>query len=625
MLAAVLAVALAPSLAVAPTPTLAATPTTSLGLLPAPVLGATTPAEPVVGQLETVTPVAGVVRVRIKGTPHFVRLRGPLSVPDESEVDATAGRVQVTVATPQTGQTSSTLAYKGRFLLHQDAPPGAETHLDLSQPLTGCGGSRRGRRATARGGRARVAAHGHRSSTSRRLWVSDNGGNWGTGGHDVSTTGEGTRWLTLDECRRSEVRVSEGTVLVHDLIRHTFATVTAGHRYVAAQPTVEGRALMPPLGQVFTGVSGGSAHAFQSQVGKHPAVLGYFANWGESIETPLSEAHGAHARLLLHISTDIGYGGQAAEIISPGEIAHGDGDGYLLALSRQLTQSGRAAYIALLPEMNQANNAYCAFTASGASRDRAHSTAAYRQAWRRSVLILRGGAAALIDHRLRALGLPPVRTGQVTLPSPRVAFMWAPQTAGTPTIPANEPAAYYPGSAYVDIVGTDFYSAYPNFAGLARLYGAYRPKPFGFNEWAMWQSANPGFVSQLFAFVRAHRRIGLMLYNQGLNPVGPFRLYRFPAATAEIRRQLRAPRFLAYTPEWAGARGSIASAFTTRSLTSPLAPRLSARSSASRAPSRSIMRSRRRPRRSHAPASEGPRSAARRAASSARSTAPTSS
>lgn len=56
---------------------------------------------------------------------------------------------------------------------------------------------------------------------------------------------------------------------------------------------------------------------------------------------------------------------------------------------------------------------------------------------------------------------------------------------------------------------------------------------------------------RLFAFIRTHRRIGLMLYNQGLNPTGPFRLYRFPVATAEIRRQLRASRFLAYTPEWA--------------------------------------------------------------------------
>ena len=127
--------------------------------------------------------------------------------------------------------------------------------------------------------------------------------------------------------------------------------------------------------------------------------------------------------------------------------------------------------------------------------------------------------------------------------------MWAPQTAGTPDTPANAPAPYYPGSAYVDIVGTDFYSAFPNFAGLARLYSAYPTKRFGFNEWGMWLSGDPGFVRSLFAFVGSHQRVGLMVYNQGLNPTGPFRLYRFPAATQELRRLLAPARFLPYTPD----------------------------------------------------------------------------
>ena len=165
------------------------------------------------------------------------------------------------------------------------------------------------------------------------------------------------------------------------------------------------------------------------------------------------------------------------------------------------------------------------------------------------MLIVRGGSVGVIDSRLRNLHLPPVRTSRVTLSTPQVAFMWAPQTAGTPDIPANEPAAYYPGSAYVDIVGTDFYSAFPNFAGLARLYAAYPSKPFGFNEWGIWLNGDPGFVKQLFSFVHSHRRVGLMVYNQGLDPSGPFRLYRFPAATQEIRDQLAPSRFLAYTPD----------------------------------------------------------------------------
>jgi hypothetical protein len=510
--------------------------------------------EPVLGQQETLTPIAGAVAVRIRGARRFERLRAARSVPDGSEVDTRRGRVQIAVASAVAGQSDTALAYGGRFLLHQDGTPTATAHLDLSQPLGGCGPAQRAR---ASGWEPTAGAARRGASRSRHLWTSDNGGSWGTGGKYVSTTVEGTSWLTIDECHRSRVRVAEGVVLVRDLVHHVSVKVSAGHEYSVTRAPQEGRALVPPSGQVFTGVSGGSVAAFQRQVGKHPAVLGYFANWNESIATALAQARAARARLLLHISTDVGYGSGAGESISPGGIASGGDDGYLVRLGEELARSGRPAYVALLPEMNQANNAYSAFDTSGAARGGSHSTADYRQAWRRSVLIVRGGAVATIDARLRLLGLPPVRTARAALASPRVAFMWAPQTAGTPDIPANAAAAYYPGGAYVDIVGTDFYSAFPNFAGLAHLYATYPSKPFGFNEWAMWRSGDPGFVRELFAFVRAHRRIALMLYNQGLTPGGPFRLEHFAAAAGELRRQLRSSRLLAYTPEWsAGAARS---------------------------------------------------------------------
>ena len=57
------------------------------------------------------------------------------------------------------------------------------------------------------------------------------------------------------------------------------------------------------------------------------------------------------------------------------------------------------------------------------------------------------------------------------------------------------------------IMGTDFYSAFPNFGGLESLYAAYRSKPFGFNEWAMWKSGDPGFVRQLSAEGPTHQTI----------------------------------------------------------------------------------------------------------------------
>jgi hypothetical protein len=503
--------------------------------------------QPVVGQREVLTLLAGSVTVRIKGATTFTPLLGSIDVPDESEVDASRGRVEITVATAQ-GAIATATAYQGRFLLHQDGAAPAEAHLVLSAALSGCSSAHRPRgagnaRASIAGGRRR------RSVKSRQLWVSDNGGSWGTSGHYVSTTVEGTRWLTSDECRRSRVAVAEGVVLVRDLIHHTSSSVTAGHEFVAALPAIERAGFVPQLGQVLAGESGGEPQAFQRQTGKHVSVFGFFGSWFGEFRSLVSYVHDIGARLLLHLSTDSGYGSGAGQEISPAAIARGQSDGYLVQLCTELSTSEAPVYLALLPEMNQANNAYSAFNANGSSRGPSNSTSAFRQAWRRSVLIVRGGGVSLIDRRLRALGLPALKTSLTTLPRPKVSFMWAPQTAGTPDTPANSPAAYYPGSAYVDIIGTDFYSAFPNFSGLKSLYEAYPSKPFGFNEWAMWKNGDPGFVTQLFNFVRSHRRIALMVYNDGLTSDGPFRLERFPAARSELRRQLSSPRFLAFPPE----------------------------------------------------------------------------
>jgi hypothetical protein len=502
---------------------------------------------PVLGQSETLTLVAGSVSVRLKGAHAFAPLTGSLTVPDESQVDASRGHVAVTVATATAGETAAAEAHEGRFIVHQAAVAPYETQLRLSLPLNACRKPHLGHRA----GRAGMAAtYTRRRWSSRRLWVSDHGGSWGTVGRYVSTSVEGTSWLTADSCHASAIKVAEGVVQVHDLIHNKMVSVTAGHEYVATEPSEEGPGYVPALGDVLTGETGGDPFAFGRQVGKHVAVFGFFGHWGAEVASLLSYVRTFRARLLLHLSTDIGYGAGAGEIISPGAIAAGRSDHYLVRLCEELSTSTAPVYIALLPEMNQDNNAYSAFNVDGSPRGSAHSTNMFRQAWRRTVLIVRGGSVATINHRLRGFRLPPLRISRSALPRPKVSFMWAPQTAGTPEIPANSPAAYFPGSAYVDIVGTDFYSLYPNFTGLERLYAAYSSKPFGFNEWAMWQNGDPGFVRQLFGFVRSHRRVALMVYNEGLSPSGPFRLTKFPSATNALRSELRASAaFLPYPPE----------------------------------------------------------------------------
>jgi hypothetical protein len=303
--------------------------------------------------------------------------------------------------------------------------------------------------------------------------------------------------------------------------------------------------LLPPPGKVFTGVSGGpSIDPYARQVHHRPSVLGMFTSWNSLSGYVFNSAEAAGTpALMLHISTTDGYG--MKEKITPGASARGRGDHYLVALNQQIAGYGKPTYVRLLAEMNQANNAYSAFNRDGSSRGAAHSTKAYQAAWRRSTLILRGGPVAAIDARLHALHLPAVRrvARDDVLPAPQIAMAWVPQTRGSPDIPANMPERYWPGNRYVDWIGTDFYSRFPNFDWLSQFYASHPHKPFLFGEWALWGADSAGFVDRLFGWMRTHKRVRIAMYNQGAMTHGPFRLNQYPQARAELRRKLRAKRY----------------------------------------------------------------------------------
>jgi hypothetical protein len=168
---------------------------------------------------------------------------------------------------------------------------------------------------------------------------------------------------------------------------------------------------------------------------------------------------------------------------------------------------------------------------------------------------VRGGSVADVDRRLRALGMPPVKTGATDLPRPRVAFLWVPQVAGAPDTRANAPRAYWPGGDYVDWVGTDFYSRFPNFTGLERFYREFRGKPFVFGEWAMWGRDDPAFVNRFMGWAGSHRDVRMLMYNQGNRTDGPFRLHRYPRARSVLRARLADSRFAPFAPEYSVANG----------------------------------------------------------------------
>jgi hypothetical protein len=321
-------------------------------------------------------------------------------------------------------------------------------------------------------------------------------------------------------------------------------------------PAASAQPYLPPAGKVWNGVTGNvrPVERFIQETGKHPAVWQFFTNWGDSANWWFPYAERARMRPMVHITT----GTLGHESISPGAIAAGKGDAYLVALNRATEASGQVTYVRLMAEMDGYWNPYCAFNANGSSRGKAHSTAAFRQAWRRAVLIVRGGPVTAIDKQLRRLHMPPVRAAAGSLARVPVAFMWVPQVAGAPDTAANAPAAYWPGGEYVDWVGTDFYSKFPNWAGLERFYaqadrlpGA-RGKPFVFGEWALWGADNPAFVHKLFAWARSHKRVRMLTYNQGNRAGGPFQLRHYANGRRAIVKELRSTRFPAYAPELVG-------------------------------------------------------------------------
>jgi hypothetical protein len=208
--------------------------------------------------------------------------------------------------------------------------------------------------------------------------------------------------------------------------------------------------------------------------------------------------------------------GSRDEVITPRDVAVGRGDAYLVALSRAIAARGRPIYVRPFPEMNGHWSPYCAFAASGRPRGASHSTEIFRKAFARVSVILPGGPAATVDAKLARLGLPPLGESLPANPAPRLRVMWSPQAFGSPNVPGNSARAYYPGDAYVDVVGDSIYDigGRAEWAGAEALYRAHPGKPFAVAEWGLWGIDDPDFVRRMASFVRTHGRVQLVVYFQ---------------------------------------------------------------------------------------------------------------
>jgi hypothetical protein len=318
-------------------------------------------------------------------------------------------------------------------------------------------------------------------------------------------------------------------------------------------PAAAALSLVPPKGNVFLGVSdGGSAEdyfEFVDLTGKRTALLETFHPWGNSLNAAYERWRETAVRPILHISTADDQ--TLRELITPQQIALGVGDDYLLQINNFFATKGLPAYIRPLGEGNRCLNAWTAVNCDGSQRGGEYTTGWYKQAFRRIAAIVRGGQTLEgINATLAEIGLPPLNRTKGPnpnqLPEAPVSLIWSQLPGGSPRVKGNFPGNYWPGSRWVDWVGTDFYSEYPVWKDLNRFMRGrfWRGKPVAMTEYAVSGEDEPRFVKQLVAWTVKRPRVRMLVYYDGFGSVNPYDLSLYPRTRNTLRKKIRRRTFL---------------------------------------------------------------------------------
>jgi hypothetical protein len=277
------------------------------------------------------------------------------------------------------------------------------------------------------------------------------------------------------------------------------------------------------LARPYLGVYGSRA-AFAPAA--HP-VGHVIAAWGQG---PVSNILGALGKVpMLGLTT----GGLTTQAIAAGR-----GDAWLYEINREIAAHGSLVYVRPMGEMDGYWNPYCAYNQNGSARPAAFSTKNFRKAFARISVLVHGGTQAFVNARLRKLGLPPVSQNLAVNPKSRLRVVWNPLGWADPNVPGNQPEQYYPGDAYVDVVGGDVYKTATNvghMTALDALYSAHPNKPFSIPEWGLNGVDDPDFVRRVADWIRSHPRTEVAVYFNGRGG-SSFDLGRKPRSRAAYAR-----------------------------------------------------------------------------------------
>ncbi len=185
------------------------------------------PSAPILGKSVNVTPVSGVVLIKING--RFVPLTGADQIPSGSQIDARHGSLELITSNGQKGKTQHGTFGGAIFKLTQERS-GPNKGLVTLALLEGA----------FEGAPSYALCQAHKStdatiasSKTLQLLKASAHGKFRTKGRYAAATVRGTVWTEADRCDGTLTHVITDSVAVTDLVRHKTIILHAGQSYLA--------------------------------------------------------------------------------------------------------------------------------------------------------------------------------------------------------------------------------------------------------------------------------------------------------------------------------------------------------------------------------------------------------